>query len=454
MSEDKDLNINNYNKDEILKLYQLDNYHTIKHEDLDRIKQTINIVKTQLSSSYLNLYYRAYKIILFINNLIQQNIILDSDNEIQKYVQKIKMIDNFPKYKVNEMIILLKQNDTIHEANMEYDDILKNVKSSPPPTIKEQIHTDNVTTTNPSTTNPGLLNSIKRITQLLNLNLNSCFRQNHTQLSTNYQYLLPCELKNVVSMRLASIEVPNAWYTFSSAKKTNSFQIILDNAGIISEYTITIPDGNYDSNSLMDYLNNNFFYLSSTTTDLIYIQYSIDEYNFKSKFELVGLYPPSLSFSLIFENNDFKCNYNRQNCKSTFGWIIGFRLPKYEDITSFIYSEALFDGAGTKYVYLAVNDYQYNTNPYNIICFSDSILDKNILAKIPMVNGKLSMVMDDIDCPLIKIRKYNGPVNIRNLHISLIDEYGDIVDLNLMDFSFTLEVELLYEGFNFNNINK
>jgi hypothetical protein len=69
-----------------------------------------------------------------------------------------------------------------------------------------------------------------------------------------------------------------------------------------------------------------------------------------------------------------------------------------------------------------------------------------------MVQGKLSLVIDDNSNPLTKTRKYNGPVNIRNLQIKILDKFGSTINLNNMDFSLTLELELLYEGFNFKNI--
>ena len=43
-------------------------------------------------------------------------------------------------------------------------------------------------------------------------------------------------------------------------------------------------------------------------------------------------------------------------------------------------------------------------------------------------------------------------VNIRNLQIKILDKFGSTINLNNMDFSLTLELELLYEGFNFKNI--
>ena len=128
------------------------------------------------------------------------------------------------------------------------------------------------------------------------------------------------------------------------------------------------------------------------------------------------------------------------------GWTLGFRLARYLKIDDAIQSEGIFDGGGDRYVYFCLNDYQYNRNDSNVVCFDNTSIDENILAKIPMINGKLSMIIDENDgCSLTKTRRYNGPVNLRKMGIRVIDKYGDIIELNHMDFSFTLEVEILYE---------
>ena len=135
------------------------------------------------------------------------------------------------------------------------------------------------------------------------------------------------------------------------------------------------------------------------------------------------------------------------------GWAMGFRLAKYKNINKSIISEGVFDAAGDRYIFVSIDDYQYNNNVLNIVCFDKTTIEKNIIAKIPMINGKFSMVIDDNSSPLTKTRKYNGPVNLRNLNIKLLDRFGEVIDINNMDYSFTLELEILYEGFNFREIN-
>ena len=42
-------------------------------------------------------------------------------------------------------------------------------------------------------------------------------------------------------------------------------------------------------------------------------------------------------------------------------------------------------------------------------------------------------------------REYFGPVTLSNLNIQLLDEYGRLLDLNNMDYSFCLTLTRLYD---------
>ena len=42
-------------------------------------------------------------------------------------------------------------------------------------------------------------------------------------------------------------------------------------------------------------------------------------------------------------------------------------------------------------------------------------------------------------------RSYFGPVNIKKLHIQIMDEFGRVIDLNNNDFSFSLQIQQLYD---------
>lgn len=432
-----DLDIQNYNYNDLLKLFSIQNI--FDKSNFDIINNKLEKIKKH-APDYFIFYNKAHKILLCIFELNNRNKVNKDNLEYIDYIiDKIKNINSFELYDTIEIVNKLDINYL--KKSREMIDVEQT-------RTQEQIKTNYIQNTFPNVLAPSSLNSIKRITQFLNLNLSSCFRSNYYNSNPcDFQYQLPTEIRNVVSMRLASIEIPNAWYLFSCIKKNNSFIIEINNNNIITPYTITVPDGNYDSDMLTQYLNTTYFYLSPAITNLNYIKFSIDPFNFKSKFELIGIIPANFCFNIIFFSD---INVNFMN---TFGWIIGYRLAKYKSISTYLVSEGLFDAGGDRYIFLSVEDYQYNNNALNIVCFDQSTMEKNIIAKIPMVNGKLSMIIDDNTCPLTKTRRYNGPVNIRNLHIKILDNFGNIIDLNNMDFSFTLEMEILYEGFNFNDIN-
>ena len=93
----------------------------------------------------------------------------------------------------------------------------------------------------------------------LSLSVDTLFRENYnTTSSSNFTYVLPEPLSNVISMKITAIEIPNFWYMFSSSKRNNEMRIKVynykyedANQTIVSvpstEYHIVFPDGNYQN---------------------------------------------------------------------------------------------------------------------------------------------------------------------------------------------------------------
>ena len=103
------------------------------------------------------------------------------------------------------------------------------------------------------------------------------------------------------------------------------------------------------------------------------------------------------------------------------------------------------DTTGTRYVFLVVDD--YNNNFYNgfYSAFNSSLLNKNILARISIVSPIYNVLMQNNLNVVTTPREYFGPVNMQNLTIQLLDEYGRILDLNNMDYSFCLTITQAYD---------
>lgn len=449
-----DLNIRDYNFNEILNLFKIKN----KNDNYKfKINEKMDLIKKAAPENIHTFFIKCKLIILIIYELFDNNII-NNDSQIDKYLFQLQNIDNLEKYNEIELMNkLINANKIIKNEKNILDVEAQQILNIPYDNLNGgRVYADlnNRNNTNviynsfPNEIAPGNLNSVKRITQLLNLNLNSSFRNNYYQSNPcDFLYIIPAEVKNVVSMRLVSIEIPNAWYLFSSLKENNVFTIIVEFNGEKEEHRIEVPDGNYDSESLQNYLNTTYFYESGQDNFLKYIKFGIHLYSIKSFFELVNIKDEDE----IYFNLKFSMNIN-QNIMSTMGWLLGFRLGSYLRITDKIESEGLFDAGGDRYIYLCINDFQYNKNTSNIVCFDKSILNEDVIAKIPMVNGKLSLIINDNNSSLAKLRRYNGPINLSRLQIKIIDEFGSVIDLNNMDYSLTLELEILYESFNFKNV--
>lgn len=463
--ESLDLNINHYSFDDLMNLFKIEAYDSTIDYKI-QLNRKVNTIQKKYPQEVASFYYKTMNLLLVIFSLIDNKMI--KKEEIEKYATKVKQLNDLEKKNENQLLNeLLNMNDLPLKNNDDntYDNILDepnilqaNHLNKPNmnthegrinPQLNNKNNTNIIYNTFPNEVTPGSLNSVKRITQLLNLNLNSCFRSKYYQSNPcDFLYLFPIEIKNVLSMRLASIEIPNAWYLFSTSQKNNFFEIELLVNGVNSNYLITIPDGSYSMDEIQNYLNTTYFYLSGTTNALQYIKFLIDPYAFKSCFEIVqNTNNQTIQFTLKFVENI------NQNPMNTMGWTLGFRLGTYLNIEDYLYSEGLFDDGCDRYVYLCVNDFQYNINNSHVVCFDQSILNEDVIAKVPMCdNGKFSLIINENNQILTKLRKYNGPINLSRLQIKLLDKFGSLIDLNHMDFSFTLELEILYESFNFKNV--
>jgi hypothetical protein len=139
------------------------------------------------------------------------------------------------------------------------------------------------------------------------------------------------------------------------------------------------------------------------------------------------------------------------------GWQLGFRAAEYVCTPSTVLntnatcvSEGICLIAGPRYGFLAIDDHQKNTGPAYMVAFGNSILQNNIITRINLaaLQSKVGIYQSSSDEGLTtevnRTREYFGPVDIQRLRVTLYDEYGRIIDLNNMDWSFSLAFEILY----------
>lgn len=318
---------------------------------------------------------------------------------------------------------------------------------------------------------PGNLNPINVRTITQAISIDSRFRPNYnTTKSTNYDIILPSIQKNVINMRVASIELPTTYYAISSYNG-NSTCLIADLSNVGQGWLLTLPDGNYEqswannSNAAdVSVAMNSAIQAASpvtinsngttstrsgptlTTNDLNFI---LDQVSGKSIFDVSGgiLNPSGIKINF---NVDISGNIdNNANIQMRLGWQLGYRKAEYTTTTQAV-SEGICLVCGPRYGFISIDDHQKNTGPAYMVAYANSILQNNIITRINLAeliadSGVYQSTSDPgLSTQLNRMREYFGPVDIQRLHISLYDEYGRIIDLNNMDWSITLAFELLY----------
>lgn len=227
--------------------------------------------------------------------------------------------------------------------------------------------------------NPDLKNTISRM-----INVDSLYRENPLVYNydvDNYVFQLNEPISNVISLMLYSVEIPQSWYTFSTAKGNTVFSVVLIEDDTKSVYTLQINDGNYTPRSLMnmmeDLINNSeLFNGVKGTGNVVFEQ---DAYTGRLKIKLTYTYTGAIAskwvkVGFIFHSPELvtKINHN-------LGWNLGFRLPAMMFDANFLLPDvnesimnahSLIDTAGPKYIILKLDDFKPNRLNKSLVCIN------------------------------------------------------------------------------------
>ena len=341
---------------------------------------------------------------------------------------------------------------------------------------------------------PGYINPINVRTTIQAINIDSRFRSEYYKTrSTDFSVRLPDVQKKVTGLRVGSIELPITYYAISRAQGNNTM-LIIKNATGTEAWRVRLPDGNYEqswtqqtyASHIESAMNNaialaqggaidgnGVFTAGAPTPNLSPLKdicYTIDQTSGKSIFAVPykkgGEPDPAGAFTAegftIRFNVDNDGNREMDtNIQLRLGWPLGFRVAQYvcgnntvdppTDENASAVSEGIVMCSGPRYAYLSIDDHQKNSGTSFIAAFANSSLDNNIITRL-----NLSAVMEGVGVykssndpglnnQLNRTREYFGPVDIARLTVRIYDEYGRVIDLNNMDWSFALSFEKLYD---------
>jgi len=325
---------------------------------------------------------------------------------------------------------------------------------------------------------PGIVNPLSTRIITKCLNIDTRFRDNiHGTSSADFLIQLPQKFSKVVSMQLAALEMPVSFYGISSGYGNNYLYLDVNynelpgdtTADYWPNFTFTknedgtvnakgsffIPDGNYSATDLILKLNLIMRPLNSDNTFLqpnsifSYIQLVLDISINGSGSGKVTIAPNGVNAGNVnYINMDFTLGSNGVfdgiDISSKFGWNLGFQKRQYLGLKTYT-GETIIEPSNIRYIYLVVDDFNNSVNNHFVSAFNKSILGPNILARIPMKGASFSLMMENDFTTVTEPRRYFGPVDIQKLKIQLLDEYGKPVQLNNSDYSFCINLKMIYD---------
>lgn len=437
-------NIKEYNIDELFQLLNIDveldsNYDNVRNQINESVDKNISIFK-QIGNDNIVDFFEQVRVVLLGNETENT----DNETENQK---------------------LLLSNNSVYDAETN-----RGVKSNSTDTTSKSLFNSN----------SGAGNPINRKTITKLLNIDSRFRKNYGFTTpTNYKLDLPYPVNNVIEMKLSDLEFPTTYYPFSDDYENNYLWMkVVQGNGAESYLYIYIPQGNYYQAEFIKVIQTAIDELGLS----IQITYNLSfdntggvgvgdgtisigieglnnitginniELNFSGKKLTSDItdYDKSQKFFLEFEEqekiiNEYYYTDSNIDYKQRLGWMLGFRKDFYTGYTNYK-SEGVLDILGSKYMFLIVDDFNNSTNINYISTSKESLLPDNIMARIS-IKGYAFSIQSQTDLSLFtEPRFYYGPVNINKLEIKLVDDFGRIVDLNNMDFSFTLSLTTIYSN--------
>ncbi len=220
--------------------------------------------------------------------------------------------------------------------------------------------------------NPNLKNTITRF-----VNLDSQFRQytNGTgSSSTDYTLDLSDTLRNALSLRLYSFQIPFSWYAIDEAYGNTCLWIYDEPTGKI--VAVSVASGNYTQLAFQTQLNTAFAAAGFTFGAGQPVEYNANSGKITLKlFGGVWSVPGDEDDGFIISPStyviffDFAANLQcTANCTSksshymnnTLGWIMGYREPNIRVVAEGNPAPAILDLNGTKYLILSIDDYNQN----------------------------------------------------------------------------------------------
>jgi hypothetical protein len=255
------------------------------------------------------------------------------------------------------------------------------------------------------------------------VSIDTKFRKDIFNMNADINLVLGEKITEVKSIEVDSADIPITFFNINA--DNNNFVIGITNPSV-STHTIALTPNFYTS-------------VSALATEI------------NSKLVAIGtnFAVTDISFNLSGNRGVFSTtskSYDISFNSSGLGWLLGYRGISYSINGSS--KRAISEGVALlkypRHIYIALNEF---SNSSNVNAFyvpgSNSNLNKNIIARVGVPDtgfGTTITASHGNGLLVSEVRKYLEKVNIQRLQLQLLDDAGDVIDLNGGDFAVNLRV--------------
>lgn len=262
--------------------------------------------------------------------------------------------------------------------------------------------------------------------------------------AADYYYSLLAPVRNVLRVRVTSVEFPNNYKFFTEGRRNVTLQVLWvdPSGGGTLSVDLQIADGNYTAGDMVDALTEAF--AGSAIPFPVNVNFS----------EVTGHFTFDTSGGTArFGINPVGGGWDDREFDYGLAYYLGFsrkrvhRAIQRTDVSGWrLESDQCANFAGDNYLFLRVNDFacvrqtvqKYRQSPEGIWVRDQS--DFTALGKLVLREPKNYMTFDDYASQHAKEVVFPTPVDLSRLRIQVLDVYGEVIDMCSMQFSFSLEV--------------
>jgi hypothetical protein len=268
------------------------------------------------------------------------------------------------------------------------------------------------------------------------INVDSRFRDTPRKSSpSDFYFSLFSPVKNVLRVRITSVEFSNNYLFFTEKRKTISFNVRLHDG---DSFLVMIPDGNYNADEMEFAINESLQSNSGTAWLSVVFNETEGSFVFTG-----GTVPFTITTAVADKSWNRPFDYG-------LGYYLGYSYGVHASTTDpsgnqEVVSDQCANLAGDNYVFLRVNDYAcvrqtIRTYPAAGATHEYETNDFTALAKIVLREPKNNMAFDDYAGQHAKEVVFPAPTDLSRFRIQVLDPYGNIIDLCSAQWSFSIEV--------------